>query len=433
MSKEINYMDAMDDIDAAWQSFCEGNNIEKDISYLDVNADVDADTNVDADTHTNANTDTDKLGSVSGSRDGAVLGGVSHSVCDKIVKRPKCGCLYVSTKTKISYLSHKINLADVFWKVPVIPYHIPCEGVVKKQMKFNSLCEEELAGIHANISKSCGEHNHHIDDHVITRIVNPKGRVKFKDVRKISIGLCKKDIISYRCKKKSAFYNCFVLILRVMYHEAYKEVHVKIFNTGKLEIPGIQTDEILNKVLDLLTNILRPLADTDEPLTYLKGKCETVLINSNFNCGYFINRDKMFDLLKFQYKINCSYDPCSYPGIQSEFYYDPKLSVQTGQQPSDHSEHSGKEGITKISFMIFRTGSVLIVGKCTEPVLDEIYMFVCNILESEYENVGDAIIDSSSDEEPKKRKIRKRKIIVSASPEEGVASSNQISASNQLT
>ena len=151
-------MDAMDDIDSAWQSFCEGNNIEKDISYLDVNADVDADTNVDvdADTHTNANTDTDKLGSLSGSRDGDVLGGVSHSVCDKIVKRPKCGSLYVSTKTKISYLSHKINLADVFWKVSVIPYHIPCEGVVKKQMKFNSLCEEELAGIHAYISKSCG-------------------------------------------------------------------------------------------------------------------------------------------------------------------------------------------------------------------------------------------------------------------------------------
>tara|TARA_B100000795_G_scaffold246276_1_gene211863 strand:- start:248 stop:1201 length:954 start_codon:yes stop_codon:yes gene_type:complete len=317
--------------------------------------------------------------------------------------------------------------------VSVIPYHIHCEGVVKKQMKFNSLCEEELAGIHANISKSCGEHNHHIDDHVITRIVNPKGRVKFKDVRKISIGLCKKDIISYRCKKKSAFYNCFVLILRVMYHEAYKEVHVKIFNTGKLEIPGIQTDEILNKVLDLLTNILRPLADTDEPLTYLKGKCETVLINSNFNCGYFINRDKMFDILKFQYKINCSYDPCSYPGIQSEFYYDPKLSVQTGQQPSDYSDASGKEGLTKISFMIFRTGSVLIVGKCTEPVLDEIYIFVCNLLESEYDNVGDAIIDSSSKEEPKKRKIRKRKIIVSTSPEEGVVSSNQISASNQLT
>ena len=419
MTNEINYMDAMDDIDAAWLSFCEGTNIDNDIYDVDTK-----DSDVESDNYDNS-------GVASG--DGDASEDASHFMCDKIVKRPKCGALYVSTKTKISYLSHKINLAEVFWKVPVIPYHIPCEGVVKKQMKFNSSCEEELKGIHANISKSCGENFHHIDDHVITRIVNPKGRVKFKDVRKISIGLCKKDIISYRCKKKSAFYNCFVLILRVMHDDKYKEVHVKIFNTGKLEIPGIQTDDILNKVLELLTNILRPLAETDEPLTYLKGKCETVLINSNFNCGYFINRDKMFDLLKFQYKINCSYDPCSYPGIQSEFYYDPKLSVQTGQQPTDTSEN---QGLTKISFMIFRTGSVLIVGKCTESVLEEIYVFVRNLLESEYDNIGDAIIVPSGEEEEeksKKRKVRKRKIIVSGSSEQGGVSPNQTSASNQLT
>ena len=41
-----------------------------------------------------------------------------------------------------------------------------------------------------------------------------KSANKFKDIRKISIGVCKKDIISVRGKLKSAFYNCFVLILR---------------------------------------------------------------------------------------------------------------------------------------------------------------------------------------------------------------------------
>tara|TARA_B110000261_G_scaffold118503_1_gene132207 strand:+ start:3017 stop:4171 length:1155 start_codon:yes stop_codon:yes gene_type:complete len=381
MNKKIKYMATMDDIDAAWLNFCDST-IEND----------------------NDNDNSDPACDV-----------VYDAPCDEKVKRPKCGSLYISTKTKISYLSHKINLADVFWKVPVIPYHLPREGVVKKQMKFNSLCEEELQRIHENIRNSCDEHSHHIDDQVITRIVNPEGRVKFKDVRKISIGLCKKDIISYRCKKKSAFYNCFVLIIRVLYENKYKEVHVKIFNTGKLEIPGIQTDDILNKVLDLLTDILRPHAETEEPLSYLKGKCETVLINSNFNCGYFINRDKMFDLLKLQYKINCSFDPCSYPGIQSEFYYDPSLTVQTGRQPADTLVERGT--LTKISFMIFRTGSVLIVGKCTEPVLEEIYAFVRNLLEREYDNVGDALVDHSiaEEEKSKKRKIRKRKIIVSDS------------------
>ena len=369
-------MAAMDDIDAAWLSFCEG-----------------VDMNMNGDTVN----ETEKNLLTSGT---------------KSIERPKCSSLYISTKTKISYLSHKIELENVFWKVPVIPYHIPKEGVVKKQMKFNSCCEEELQALQENVRNSCDVKTHHIDDHVITRIVNPKGRVKFKDVRKISIGLCKKDILSYRCKKKSAFYNCFVVILRVNHEGTFKEVHVKIFNTGKLEIPGIQNDDILDKVLDLLTHILRPLSETKEPLSYLKGKCETVLINSNFNCGYLINRDKIFDLLKYKYKINCSYDPCSYPGIQSEFYYDPSLSQQTGRQPSNSSNN---QKISKISFMIFRTGSVLIVGKCSESIIDVIYDFVRNMLEEEYENVGDALIEPSeqTQETPNKRKIRKRKIIVS--------------------
>lgn len=363
----------MDDIDAAWLSFCEGVDMESG-------------------TETGTETYSSKL---------------------KSIERPKCSSLYISTKTKISYLSDKIDLEDVFWKVPVILYHIPKEGVVKKQMKFNSSCEEELQILQTNVRKSCDNTEHHIDDHVITRIVNPKGRVKFKDVRKISIGLCKKDIISYRCKKKSAFYNCFVVILRIKHEEIYKEVHVKIFNTGKLEIPGIQNDDILDKVLKLLTEILRPLSNTKKPLNYLKGKCETVLINSNFNCGYLINRDKIFDLLKYKYKINCAYDPCSYPGIQSEFYYDPSLLVQTGRQPSKLCD---AKNISKISFMIFRTGSVLIVGKCTETIIDIIYKFVRDILETEYEVVGDALSEASthSQEKANKRKIRKRKIIVTS-------------------
>ena len=40
--------------------------------------------------------------------------------------------------------------------------------------------------------------------------------------------------------------------MRILYKGEYKEVHVKIFNTGKLEIPGIQYDELLTITLDKL-------------------------------------------------------------------------------------------------------------------------------------------------------------------------------------
>jgi TATA-box binding protein (TBP) (component of TFIID and TFIIIB) len=240
--------------------------------------------------------------------------------------------------------------------------------------------------------------------------MNPEGRIKFKDIRKISIGLCKKDIVSYRTKKKSAFYNCFVLIMRLLYNDIFREIHIKVFNTGKLEIPGIQNDELLIIVLDNLIKILKPFVNEGD-IHYLKEKTETVLINSNFNCGYYINREKLFDILKYKYKINSSFDPCSYPGIQCEFYYDIEKDNNTGRQINNIDITNNSDNIFKISFMIFRTGSVLIVGKCDEHILYNIYNFIKKILEDEYLDIVTNNIDTESVVK-KKKQVRKKIIYV---------------------
>lgn len=312
--------------------------------------------------------------------------------------------LYISTKTKISYLNTPIELSRVFWETPVIPYHEPREGVVKKQMKFNSSSPEELSELQA---KACGQDC--VEEHILQRIVNPEGRIKFKDVRKISIGLAKKDIISYRRKRRGAFYNCFVIILRICDADNFKEIHVKVFNTGKLEIPGIQDNDTLSRVLGLVIQVLRPLESTSADLTCNEEKTETVLINSNFNCGFFIDRDKLYHKLRYEYEIDSAYDPCSYPGIQSTFYHDNNAEIQTGKQPTSGK---GLGEITKVSFMVFRTGSVLIVGKCTESVLDEIYVYLKKLLKQEYREIGcSGVVERYCEEAKQHRKIR-RKIIV---------------------
>ena len=315
---------------------------------------------------------------------------------------PECSEIYISTKTKIAFLNQSVDLSETYWSLPIVPYHVPKEGIIKKQMKFNSSCKEELDEILKKVPK-----DNYVDQHVITQIINPEGRIQFKDVRKMSIGLCKKDIVSYRGKKKGAFYNCFVLMLRLFYKGEFKEVHVKVFNTGKLEIPGMQNDDIMEDVLQLLIKNLNENVSSAKKFDYIKEECETVLINSNFRCGYYLNREKLYSILKNKYRINCSYDSCSYPGIQSEFYYDPMLEIQTGQQPKEK-----KEGIVKVSFMIFRTGSALIVGKCTEEVLYKIYDFLCNIFVSEYKNIYCGPIDIPDKQIVPKRKINRKKIMV---------------------
>ena len=318
---------------------------------------------------------------------------------------PKSSELYISTKTKISYLSTPINLHEIFWKIPLIEYNIPKVGIIKKQMKFNFISKEDIEIVEKKLEKL-----KYVEQNIITQIMNPEGRIKFKDIRKISIGLSKKDIVSYRTKKKSAFYNCFVLIMRLLYNGIFREIHVKVFNTGKLEIPGIQNDELLTIVLDNLIQILKPhVCDSD--IHYLKEKTETVLINSNFNCGYYINREKLFDILKYKYKINSSFDPCSYPGIQCEFYYDIDNEDNTGRQINNIDITNNSDNIFKISFMIFRTGSVLIVGKCDEDILYNIYNFVKKILQDEYSEIVTNNINRESLVK-KKKQVRKKIIYV---------------------
>jgi hypothetical protein len=290
------------------------------------------------------------------------------NVCKKLDNNiPKGTELYISTKTKICYLSHPIDLYSIFWDIPIIEYHTPKEGIIKKQMKFNFTNDDALLKIQEKLKDL-----KNVNQHIITQIINPEGRIKFKDIRKITIGISNKDIIRYRSKEKSAFYNCFVLIMRIKENNIFKEIHVKVFNTGKLEIPGIREDKLLDKIMKNLIIYLKPYT-INKNITYDINKCETVLINSNFNCGFYINRDILYDILKYKYKINCIFDSCQYPGIQCKYLYN------SDDQENDYTY--------KISFMIFRTGSVLIVGKCDDNILNIVYNFIKDLLIEEYPNI----------------------------------------------
>jgi hypothetical protein len=138
---------------------------------------------------------------------------------------------------------------------------------------------------------------------------------------------------------------------------------------------------------------------TPTPIGFIESdREENVLINSNFNCRYFINRDKLHALLKSdKYKIETAYDPCSYPGVKSKFYFNNEIGFDSSKQRGvvDSTEKNMKmselnesKKYTEISFMIFRTGSCLIVGNCSERVLMFVYEFIKNILESEYHQIS---------------------------------------------
>ena len=65
---------------------------------------------------------------------------------DELGDAPECEDLYISTKTKLLYLNQSnIDVAHIFWSVPIVEYWRPDEGVIKKQMKVAAQSKEECA------------------------------------------------------------------------------------------------------------------------------------------------------------------------------------------------------------------------------------------------------------------------------------------------
>jgi hypothetical protein len=336
---------------------------------------------------------------------------------------PVCEELYISTKTKVLFLNKEIDIYNIFWNIPVLEYWKPEEGVIKKQMKIVSKTQEEFQEYKKKL-----EGVGYYTENIIKQIDNPTARrIKFKDERKITVGVSKKDIMNCRGKVKNAFYNCFAMILRFKYGGAaenktmFKEIHVKIFNTGKLEIPGVLDAKLLDIVKEMILQILQP--NIDSPLEFIETDSENnVLINSNFNCGYYINRDILHNiLLSDKYNIESAYDPCSYPGVKCKFYFNNNNgfneTLQKGKiLPEDRalklSELELNKKYTEISFMMFRTGSCLIVGNCSERILKFVFEFIKKILVEEYKNIQ--VPNEDTTVKIKKVKLRKKTILMSA-------------------
>lgn len=370
-------------------------------------------TNVNKSSIKNALSDLDNINPISPIVLNGVESAVNSSIPIAIV--PQCDELNISTKTKVLFLNTEININEVFWKIPIIEYCTPSHGVIKKQMKIVSKTIEEYEEYRNKLADIP-----YYNENIIKQIDNPTARrIKFKDERKITIGISKKDIMNYRGKVKNAFYNCFAMIIRFNHEGIFREIHVKVFNTGKMEIPGILNSVLLEIIKVMVLDILQPFFENMQ-LEYIENlKYENVLINSNFNCGFYINREKLHYILSKKYNIESSFDPCNYPGVKCKYYYNNDIHSDDVNQNGTiniedchmkMSELGESKKYTEVSFMVFRTGSCLILGNCSERILLFIFEFLKGLLIREFPNIS--VSNSEVIVKNKKPKLRKKVVYV---------------------
>lgn len=208
-------------------------------------------------------------------------------------------------------------------------------------------------------------------------------------------GFAEKFTIQRRKEKPSKRFDNQVTII---YRYQQGKVNMKVFRNGNIQVTGIKTIESGPKVIDTMITILKKIYDEKdknivENAEDLKNtNFEIRLINTDYKVGFEIKRENLHKILMNEYGIVCNYEPCIYPGVKIQYFYNMDVKKHDGICRCVSGKCHDKKGGTgkgdghckKITIAVFQSGCIIITGSQTKAQVDECYKYINKIL---YDNV----------------------------------------------
>ena len=195
---------------------------------------------------------------------------------------------------------------------------------------------------------------------------------------------------------KTSFFNQATLIIRRETSPfVWKEINVKLFRNGGVQMTGVKT-------IEMATNSLRWL------ITYLSTICigdifggvprihkeQTQLINTDFSIGAKIRRDQLHRILIERYHLNSSYESAIYQGVKTKYFYNAQrpAGAPPGICPCDRLCKGTGDGYhigdcKKITISPFQTGQVIITGAREIIQIEEAYEFIKDVFRDNQDEV----------------------------------------------
>jgi TATA-box binding protein (TBP) (component of TFIID and TFIIIB) len=189
-------------------------------------------------------------------------------------------------------------------------------------------------------------------------------------------------------KKKRNFYNQVSIEAK---SDKGKIINIKLFSNGSIQMTGCKDIENSLGALNNLFNELKKIKAAYDPITkkiidkpYVTDsskisldkilKLRIAMINSNFNIGFKIDRDKLFDLMHIKGHTECTYDPIIHACVNIKYDSDGKA----------------------VSIFVFESGSIIITGANNGKHICDAYNFINKLLLNNYNIVYKCDILSNS-------------------------------------
>jgi hypothetical protein len=257
------------------------------------------------------------------------------------------------------------------------------------------------------------------------------GILKFEQKKQV-LGACHKDLFTNRKITKKPFYNQNTIILRRPFESGFKEVNMKLFDSGGIQMTGVKSKEFAVEAVAWLLELIKTLpvspfrpvdpvinsnsasasvasvatTATAESKSKAKPKpkpstntspsitkVDISLINTDYSLDCDIQQDNLHRLLIERYNLFSMLEKTIYQGVNAKYFYNTNnhgtgvcaCGLPTfckGQGTGD-----GKGECKRITMSIFRTGKIIITGARTMDQIEEAYRFLNHVFDTHKDTV----------------------------------------------
>jgi TATA-box binding protein (TBP) (component of TFIID and TFIIIB) len=278
--------------------------------------------------------------------------------------------LRISTITTTGHVGTIIHLEALFAQIPIMEYWDLTDGVLKMEYKGDV-----------------------------------KG-TSFKDI-----------MLKAKDTKKSFFNQATLVVRREVSPLNWKEINVKLFRNGGIQMTGVRSLEMSGNTLRWLVDFIETKCTAQKVFasTPTIHKEQIQLINTDFSVGAKLRRDVLHSVLSETYRLNSSYESAIYQGVKTKYFYNAQRSKDAppGLCPCPRLCKGTGNGDTignckKITISPFQTGQVIITGARTIDQINEAYEFIKHVFTKHADSVmrKTYMLASDSVEVPAVKKTR---------------------------
>jgi TATA-box binding protein (TBP) (component of TFIID and TFIIIB) len=216
------------------------------------------------------------------------------------------------------------------------------------------------------------------------------GILKFEH-KNMVLGASYKDIFTNRKITQKSFFNQSTIVLRRKVGEGWKEVNVKLFANGGIQMTGVTSEGFAREAIEWLLDTIKSLPDSPFDGIPAITRFSIQLINTDYELDKYINQDALHKILVNEYNLFSMLEKTIYQGVNTKFFYNTNNDnggICTCENFCKGQGNGDGEGECKrITMSIFRTGKIIITGARKLEQIESAYRFLNKVFEKHHKQV----------------------------------------------